>query len=198
MAFQITLHRQCSSANPLTLKNCADFVPDLRFTAQLRKVTQLNHIDYLQEKFEALTTLPSPTSPVEDMKLAAVNKRILLAEDNPINQKVMLKILAGLGFDNIDVAINGEQALIMSITNPTPYHIILMDINMPLLDGVTATKKIRDAGIYTPIVAITANALKGQAESYIAKGMNGYVSKPVDRKLLVRVLLDCLNHGGLT
>ena len=64
---------------------------------------------------------------------------------------------------------------------------------MPLLDGVSATKQIRDKGVQTPIIAMTANALKGQAESYIAKGMSAYVSKPVDRGLLVKVLLNCLN-----
>jgi osomolarity two-component system sensor histidine kinase TcsA len=67
-----------------------------------------------------------------------------------------------------------------------------MDIIMPVLDGVGATKEIRDAGIYIPIVAMTANALKGQVEKYIAKGMSAYVSKPVDRNLLVEALLNCL------
>jgi osomolarity two-component system sensor histidine kinase TcsA len=80
----------------------------------------------------------------------------------------------------------------MLTKDPLAYHVILMDINMPVLDGVGATKEIRDAGIHIPIVAMTANALKGQVETYIAKGMSAYVSKPVDRNLLVEALLNCL------
>ncbi|KAF2715062.1 sensor histidine kinase-like protein/response regulator Fos-1 [Pleomassaria siparia CBS 279.74] len=163
------------------------------FTAKLGKVQQSHHIDVANTRLDALTLSPT-TQPFEEIRLAAVNKRILLSEDNPINQKVMLKILAGLGFHSVDLAINGEQAVSMSIKDPPPYHVILMDINMPIVDGVTATKMIRGAGIRIPIVAMTANALKGHAEEYIAEGMSEYVPKPVDRNLLVKVLLRCLGQ----
>jgi osomolarity two-component system sensor histidine kinase TcsA len=63
---------------------------------------------------------------------------------------------------------------------------------MPIQDGLSATKDIRAKGLQVPIIAMTANALKGQAESYIAKGMTGYIAKPVDRNLLVKLLLGCL------
>jgi osomolarity two-component system sensor histidine kinase TcsA len=165
------------------------------FTAKLNKIKQLKHIDALQEKFEDLS-INLPIAPFEELRLAAVNKRILLAEDNPINQKIMLKTLAGLGFDGVDLANNGREAVTMSTKDPPPYNIILMDINMPILNGVAATKEIRLAGIRTPIVAMTANALKGQAESYIAQGMSDYVSKPVDRNLLVKSLLHLLQQDG--
>jgi osomolarity two-component system sensor histidine kinase TcsA len=69
-----------------------------------------------------------------------------------------------------------------------------MDVNMPVQDGVSATKELRAKGLQTPIIAMTANALKGQAESYIAKGMTGYIAKPVDRDLLVKLLLSCLQQ----
>ncbi|ORY16166.1 hypothetical protein BCR34DRAFT_557826 [Clohesyomyces aquaticus] len=167
-----------------------------RFTVRLKKVKQLAHIDELQDEFELLD-MDSPASPSDDMKLAAAKKRILLAEDNRINQKVMMKMLAGLGFDAIDLAADGREAVALSAHHPPPYDIILMDINMPVLDGVSATREIRDAGVLTPIVAMTANALKGQAELYIAKGMNDYVSKPVDRRLLVKALLKCLKASAL-
>jgi osomolarity two-component system sensor histidine kinase TcsA len=161
------------------------------FTTKMKKVKQLPSVDVIHEQIKDLA-LHTPIVPLEDIKIAAADKTILLAEDNPINQKVMLKMLAGLGFNNIDRAVNGRQAVAMSTKVPAPYSAILMDINMPLLDGVGATREIRDAGVDTPIIAMTANALKGQAESYIAKGMTAYVSKPVDRNILVKVLLNSL------
>lgn len=123
--------------------------------------------------------------------MAAANKRLLLVEDNMINRKVMLKMLAGLGFDNMDTAVNGKEAVMKALQEPG-YDLVLMDVNMPVQDGVSATKELRQKGLQAPIVAMTANALKGQAESYIAKGMTGYIAKPVDRSLLVKLLLSCL------
>ncbi|KAF2107503.1 sensor histidine kinase-like protein/response regulator Fos-1 [Lophiotrema nucula] len=165
------------------------------FTARLKKVRQLKHIEAMQEKIESLA-IDTPISPFEDIQTAAVGKRVLIAEDNQINQKVMVKMLKGLGFDSVDLAADGRAAVNMAVKEPPPYNIILMDINMPFLDGVTATKEIRSAMIQTPIVAMTANALKGQAESYIAKGMTDYISKPVDRKRLVKILTNALEQDA--
>lgn len=114
--------------------------------------------------------------------------------DNFINRKVMLRMLAGLGFTEIDVALDGREAVDKASREPIPYDLILMDVNMPVLDGVSATKELRQKGIKLPIVAMTANALKGHAEAYIAKGMSGYIAKPVDRSLLIKLLLKCLTR----
>ncbi|KAF2004486.1 two-component system protein A [Amniculicola lignicola CBS 123094] len=160
------------------------------FTAKLKKVRHLKHIESLQEQFRK-HNLNSTVSTFEEIKSAATDKRVLLAEDNPINQKIMQKILASLGFSDIDKANDGREAVDMSTKTLCPYDVILMDINMPFLDGVAATKAIRAAGLRTPIIAMTANALKGQAESYIAKGMTGYIAKPVDRHQLAKILLKC-------
>jgi CheY-like chemotaxis protein len=174
------------------LRNPDDHGSIFWFTARMKKVKKLKVIDALQEELEALAQSTS-VSPLEDIRSVAVDKRILLAEDNPINQKVMLKMLTSLGFKNIDLATDGREAVALATKDPPPYHAILMDINMPVLDGVAATKELRDAGIKTPIIAMTANALKGQADLYLAKGMDGYVAKPVDRKLLITILLTWLN-----
>ncbi|KAF2738586.1 hypothetical protein EJ04DRAFT_560592 [Polyplosphaeria fusca] len=165
------------------------------FTAKLKKVKQLTIVGPVQEKLGAIT-IDTPISPFEDIRLAATGKRILLAEDNQINQKVMVKTLESLGFDKVDLANDGKEAVAMVLREVSAYNIILMDINMPVLDGVSATREIRFAGITTPIIAMTANALKGQAESYIAKGMTDYVSKPVDRKRLAAILLNCLEQDS--
>ncbi|PSN71215.1 sensor histidine kinase-like protein/response regulator Fos-1 [Corynespora cassiicola Philippines] len=171
------------------------------FTAQLKKLQHPlpTSLDAVTESAKALALIaPTPTSsPFETIRRAAEHKRILLAEDNAINQKVMSKMLAGLGFTAIDVAHDGREAVekaLAASARKTPYHIILMDINMPVLDGIASTRELRAAGVEVPIVAMTANALKGQAESYIAKGMSAYVSKPVDRRILLKVLLGCLRE----
>jgi osomolarity two-component system sensor histidine kinase TcsA len=162
------------------------------FTAKLKKCKQLKALEVLQEGMAGLK-IPSPAvvDPMETLRTVAADKRLLLAEDNVINRKVMTRMLAGLGFENVDTAPDGKEAVTKAIEGPG-YDLILMDVNMPIQDGLSATKDIRAKGLQVPIIAMTANALKGQAESYIAKGMTGYIAKPVDRNLLVKLLLGCL------
>jgi osomolarity two-component system sensor histidine kinase TcsA len=167
------------------------------FTAKLKKCKQTKVVDVSQEDMEALKiSSPVLVNLMQEIKLVAPSKRLLLAEDNFINRKVMLRMLAGLGFENVDVAIDGKDAVAKANRDPPPYDLILMDVNMPVQDGVSATKELREKGAKVPIVAMTANALKGQAETYIAKGMTGYIAKPVDRDLLIKLLLKCLNKDG--
>ena len=107
--------------------------------------------------------------------------RILVAEDNEINQQVILGMLKNLGCEP-DLACDGSVAVSMAIADR--YDVILMDIHMPMLDGVTAMQKIRVLladGICPPIVAMTAHALPGDRERYLSMGMNDYVSKPFAR-----------------
>ena len=171
------------------------------FTIKLKKCRQFRTFEAPLSAMDA-PQVPSPAvvDYMEEMKHVAVDKRLLLAEDNFINRKVMLRMLAGLGFPNIDVAIDGKEAVAKTIQSAderhasVPYDLILMDVNMPVQDGVSATQELRDKGFQMPIVAMTANALKGQAEAYIAKGMSGYIAKPVDRKLLVKLLLSCFKE----
>jgi osomolarity two-component system sensor histidine kinase TcsA len=169
------------------------------FTAKLKKCKQLKVVEILSDSMEALK-VPSlaPVDAMQEIKAVAANKRLLLAEDNFINRKVMLRMLAGLGFENVEVALDGKAAVEKANREPPPYDLILMDVNMPVQDGVSATKELRERGAKVPIVAMTANALKGQAETYIAKGMTGYIAKPVDRDLFIKILLKCLkqeSHG---
>lgn len=113
-------------------------------------------------------------------------QRVLLAEDNDINQKLAVRLLAKRGFD-VEVAWNGVEAV--SMWREGNYDVILMDVMMPEMSGIEATRAIRDAertrGGRIPIVALTANAMKGDREACIDAGMDGYVSKPVDAKFLI-------------
>ncbi|OJD17168.1 hypothetical protein AJ78_02712 [Emergomyces pasteurianus Ep9510] len=136
---------------------------------------------------------PVTKEPIEELKQIASGKQLMLVEDNKISQAVMLKLLNNLGFERIDAAYDGAQALKMLRAKPFSYHAVLMDINMPVLDGVKATMEIRNTlKLDVPIIAMTANALKGDAESYLSKGMDGYVSKPVDKNRLAINLLMVL------
>jgi CheY-like chemotaxis protein len=104
---------------------------------------------------------------------------ILLAEDNPINQKVALLMLKHLGY-RADVANSGPEVL--ASVKRKQYDVILMDIQMPDMDGLEATRHIRemDGSISQPhIIAMTAYALEGDREEFLKAGMNGYLSKPI-------------------
>ena len=122
--------------------------------------------------------------------------RILLTEDNVVNQTLALRLLGKLGHQ-VDVANNGQEALALHARNH--YDLILMDVQMPVMGGFDATATIREreaAGIpRTPIVAMTAHAMKGDRERCLEAGMDGYLSKPVHAPDLVEVLIHHTGHG---
>ena len=105
-----------------------------------------------------------------------------------VNQLVMRKLLQSVGFERIDTAWDGAQAVRLVKQRPLSYSAVLMDVNMPVLSGMDATSRIRDLNIDVPIIALTGNALKGDAETYLAKGMNDYLAKPIHRQQLLRML----------
>jgi signal transduction histidine kinase/DNA-binding LacI/PurR family transcriptional regulator/DNA-binding response OmpR family regulator/HPt (histidine-containing phosphotransfer) domain-containing protein len=114
--------------------------------------------------------------------------RILLAEDNPVNQKLAVILLQKAGF-SVDTVENGSLA-VMRVKDGR-YNAVLMDVQMPEMDGFEATGQIRAAeetGQHIPIIAMTAHALKGDRERCLAAGMDDYISKPLDPKALLKVL----------
>ena len=122
----------------------------------------------------------TPVSPVmNSIRVELKNARILVVEDNIINQKVMVLSLQKV-VKEIDIAFNGKEAIDKYTKNV--YDLILMDIQMPIMDGIKATKKIREiekgGSKRVPIIAVTANTLSGDMEECLAAGMDDYVSKP--------------------
>jgi signal transduction histidine kinase/CheY-like chemotaxis protein len=127
------------------------------------------------ERAEEIQKEPQP-KPIPPKKGEA--KKILLAEDNPVNQQLMQVLLRKMGYE-INLVENGKLAV--EALEKASYDIILMDIQMPEMNGLEATRAIRQKGIKTPIVAITANALKGDREQCLEAGCDDYLSKPVDK-----------------
>ena len=111
--------------------------------------------------------------------------RVLVAEDNIVNQKVASKLLEKFGC-RVDVAANGEEAVRMA--EDLPYALILMDCQMPEMDGYEATAAIRKMEKDTPIIALTANAMEGDREKCLAAGMDDYLPKPINPEALNEML----------
>lgn len=132
----------------------------------------------------------------EPSKFNMLNKdrtyKVLLTEDDKVNQMVICRILKERGYW-VDTANNGLEAVRKCEDNS--YDIILMDIQMPLMDGIEATRKIReiDRNKQTPIIAITAYALKGDREKFLEKGMDEYVSKPIKVDELFSAMNKCID-----
>eukprot|EP00456_Euglypha_rotunda_P047315 TRINITY_DN37744_c0_g1_i1.p1 TRINITY_DN37744_c0_g1~~TRINITY_DN37744_c0_g1_i1.p1 ORF type:complete len:283 (-),score=55.14 TRINITY_DN37744_c0_g1_i1:294-1142(-) len=111
--------------------------------------------------------------------------RILLAEDNRVNQVVAVRLLEKAGH-TVEVAVDGERAVQM--LEAGGFDCILMDVQMPGMDGIEATKRIRAMGNRIPILALTANAMRGDRDKCVAAGMDGYIVKPFEIAALEREL----------
>lgn len=114
--------------------------------------------------------------------------RILLVEDNPVNQKLAKIMLTKAGYQ-VEVAINGKEALEKFTASPDDFDMIFMDVQMPEMDGLEATRAIRERGFDTiPIAAMTAHAIEGDREMCLEAGMDDYISKPIKREVVFQVL----------
>ncbi len=120
---------------------------------------------------------------------------ILVVEDNHVNQKVVTALLRKKGY-HVDVANHGREAL--EYLDLLAYGLVLMDIQMPVMDGLEATRAIRRDPRYQnlPIIAMTAHAMSGDRERCLAAGMNGYLTKPLNPATLINVIQEFLNRSG--
>jgi signal transduction histidine kinase/CheY-like chemotaxis protein/HPt (histidine-containing phosphotransfer) domain-containing protein len=135
----------------------------------------------------------SDSSYSENYQAPAPGIRLLLAEDSPTNQEVCVAMLSKVGYQ-VDTVANGAEAV--EAVKTLPYHLVLMDLAMPELDGAEATRLIRqlpDIKNTIPIIALTANVVKEEQDRCFEVGMNDYVSKPIDKVRLLTAISNCLN-----
>ncbi|PWY68466.1 histidine kinase [Aspergillus heteromorphus CBS 117.55] len=125
---------------------------------------------------------------VQKLHSIAPHKHVLLVEDNLVNQMLMLKLLQNMGFARVDTAWDGAEAVRLVKQQPLSYNTILMDIGLPVLDGLEATRQIRQMGLDVPIIALTGNVMKEDEKQYLASGMNDHIGKPIHQKQLMRLL----------
>ncbi len=135
-----------------------------------------------------LHAAPQQSSVKENNQKPLHGKRVLIVDDNNINRKLMQLLVMELGGE-FDLAENGSQSVDACLGRE--YDVILMDVNMPVMDGLEATRKIRtleSSSRRTPIFALTANALPGDKERFLASGMDDYLSKPINESALLNML----------
>jgi GAF domain-containing protein/CheY-like chemotaxis protein len=169
------------------------------FKAYLAKpVRQSQLFDTLANLFvhDAAPRAPQPSAkPTIDAAMATRHPlRILLAEDNVVNQKLALRLLQQMGY-RADLASNGIEAI--ECVERQPYDVVLMDVQMPEMDGLEASRRIVAKGPQRPrIVAMTANAMQGDREMCIAAGMDDYITKPIRVDQLVQALYQAEPRNG--
>jgi Amt family ammonium transporter len=135
---------------------------------------------------ECDTQLDRPAEQKPLMSKVSLSARVLLADDSPDNQSLVAYVLRASGAE-VMVADNGAAAVDLAMASRLdghPFDVILMDMQMPILDGYEATRRLRDRGYTGPIIALTAHAMPDALERCRAVGCNAYVSKPIDGRLL--------------
>ncbi len=203
-------YKSAKTMHDLTLSHTPKFILTSAFTTKM-----LDDIDDIFINFLPKPVLPIPlwtavmnalhvqvrvhqqAEVVDDLTAYDVlkGKRVLLAEDNDINQEIAIALLEDLGME-VKLAENGQQALDICKTDQE-FDIVLMDIQMPIMDGFMATEQIRSLPGRTiaelPIIAMTAHAMQMHKEQSIKVGMNDHISKPIDPKILRQTLLQWID-----
>lgn len=122
----------------------------------------------------------------------SIDPLIIVVEDNHVNQFVVKKMMEKLGYTNVIIYNNGKIALdnLLEFKDKIKPALILMDLHLPIMDGYTCTEKLRENGILTPIIALTANAMSGEKQKCISIGMNDFILKPIDLKELKNKIFE--------
>jgi CheY-like chemotaxis protein len=169
----------------------------LRFRFKLagegEKITDVMFVDDRTEEYTGYRS----ANLVNEVKNKAADKKLLLVEDNELNQEITVEILKEAGF-TVDVADDGTTAVeMMKSAEDDEYALILMDIQMPIMNGYEATMRIRrfkdEKKADIPIIAMTANAFDEDRQNAIHVGMNGYISKPISISRLMNMLNEVLD-----
>ena len=151
----------------------------------LKPIVRPGHLLAALRRATGMAVAPVAARVVAEPVAVAIEYRVLLVEDNAVNQKLAMHLLTKLGCEVV-LAGNGEEAVARA--REGRFDVIYMDCQMPVMDGFAATRALRAEGVSTPIVALTANAMAGDRERCLAAGMDDYVSKPLRASELARTL----------
>ena len=178
---------QCVVLSSLGARNIES--EQLQISAWLTKPVRKLQLQRLLASLSGMGDVPR-AAPRTDTAIAQyANARVLLVEDNRVNQEVALRTLRAFG---IAAQVAADGAAAVAQIEAASFDLVLMDCQMPVMDGYEATRVLRDKGHQLPIVAMTANALFGDREKCIAAGMNDYLSKPIKRDILAAALATWL------
>jgi CheY-like chemotaxis protein len=193
-----------SSAAPGDQKRCDELRVAARLLKPVKQSLLLDNIMRIlagetRDRAEAARMVDAPQRSVaDDASVSERALRVLLAEDNPVNVKFALKLLERAGH-HVTVAGNGRRAVDLWASEQ-PFDVILMDVQMPEMDGLDATRAIRQIegkrDGHIPVIAMTANAMAGDREMCLQAGMDGYVAKPVKKDALFAELDRVMTKGG--
>ncbi|MGE0493390.1 MAG: response regulator [Vulcanimicrobiota bacterium] len=203
LAAQVRAHKAMPT---VMLLNPARLEPEARASKKLGEVFQLTRPVHAWELLNALSCamgagpVTASTQENEEEEVQICPLEILLAEDNPVNQKLATILLESRGH-RVVLANDGSE--VPPLVRGQRFDVILMDVQMPRVDGLEATARVRalekEQGLVrTPIIALTAHALKGDRERCLKAGMDGYLSKPIDEGALFRALVELLPAERLT
>lgn len=195
------IRQVCSEKPPVTILVTAYGRDDVARSAQIAGVSNvLSKPVNESQLFDAIANAFGGTSQSEPLtstsgSIAFSGQRVLLVEDNEVNQQVARELLEQAGL-HVTIANHGREAV--DLLKAEPFELVLMDVQMPVMDGLTATRLIRHEKIApkTPIVAMTANAMQGDRDVCLEAGMDDYVAKPIEPDELMATLARYLQSQG--
>jgi CheY-like chemotaxis protein len=144
-----------------------------------------------------MSTYRRQATEVTSKAVETLDAHILLAEDGPDNQRLISHVLRKSGA-KVEIADNGQIAVDLALAaqrHGYPFDVILMDIQMPILDGYAACRELREQGYDRPIIALTANAMEGDRNKCLEAGMDDYTTKPIDRATLISKIAKAAAEG---
>jgi CheY-like chemotaxis protein len=190
-----TIMMLTSGGHPKDAARCRELGIASYLTKPIKQSDLLNAIVTVLHSTAAPTRTASPVSPF--LAKSHYPLHLLLVEDNPVNQRLAVRMLEKRGH-SVVVANNGKEAL--SVLAREPFALVLMDVQMPEMDGFAATKAIRQqeetTNTHIPIVALTAHAMRGDRERCLAAGMDAYLSKPLQAQQLFEVIEELVPHAA--
>jgi len=142
--------------------------------------------------------IDSEVKPLRDVDHSRFEGRVLIVEDNPVNRRVLRKLLERRGLD-VETAVDGSEGLQraqQSVGTSKPFQLVFMDMHMPVLDGYTTTRMLKDTEFQAPIVALTASAMADDRRRCLDAGCDDYLPKPVDKSALTQLLSRYLDPGS--